>query len=222
MAYYDVTFFYSSADNEGWSETYTYNGSDIAVVETDAIALMNARLDMVVAQSACDSIRISNIAVHGDAYAVTGITFPAAGNYTDSVLGELEINTALKVRLIGTPPNRNLKYFRGLDLSVVTGRHFLAPSTFMDKFNTWAGLITAPSKWVITYTNSTGIVTREAITDTYIAGVSARKPGRPFGSPRGRKFAHRTHSALASAARGSIGSAPATEPKPASRSARTR
>lgn len=211
--FYDATLFFASGDNEGWSETYCITDVSPDAVATTLRTLAEKRQAMMPDWFAVTGGRVSRIDILGDSYPIDESGFPLIGTYATDVVGPVEANTAVKVRLLGTAPHRNLKYMRGLDLSVVTGRHFLGPDAWMSVFDDYNGVVAAPTfGFQVVYTDDLGAVQREPVTNCVIAGASARKPGRPFGAPRGRKFAHRSP-ALASAAKQSIGSAPVTKPK---------
>lgn len=217
-----VSYYFATKSNEGWSENHYCQETDIDAAATLAatkiglrMALSPDNVDMVYA-------KVSDIAVLGDSKIVqpTGQYFPFVGTHVaDPVGAYLEANTALLIEWIAGPAKKNRTFLRGLSLDVVTGREMVADAAYSTALNAW---ITAMIGFIYVQHADplTGIVTYTESIDGFFTKVTARKPGRPFVLPRGRKFAHRSH-ALTAAAKSSTSSVPATQPKSVSRKAPT-
>jgi hypothetical protein len=137
--------------------------------------------------------KVSDVAIKGDSL-VVGSGYPKPGTYTPSAANlELEVNTAILIEILATPAKKNRIFLRGLTLDAVVGREYQSTGPFDTPLQAWITIlktgpmvrtankpITKPK--VYTYANAI---------NAYIGGVTARRPGRPFVLPRGRKFAHR-------------------------------
>src|SRR5262245_58011777 len=117
--FYDCTLFFQSKDNEGWTETYCSENADPTEAVTQLTDLAPLRAALMPDWFSITQGRVSRIDVSGDAYPIVGAGFPFVGTFTEALSEPLEANTALKARFLGTPPHRNLKYIRGLTVSVV-------------------------------------------------------------------------------------------------------
>jgi len=131
--------------------------------------------------------------VKGDSL-ISGGPFPILGTYTPATPDtSLEANTALLI-VIGAGANKHNRIFvRGLCLEVVTGREYRAPAAFVTALTAYLtpmiGFMYVRQQVVPHTTPPT--YTYTVSTAAFLKRVSARKPGRPFALPVGRKFAHR-------------------------------
>lgn len=211
---WDVNLFFTSADSEGWSEHYILNGVTVDDADTTIAALLPLRAALMSANFQITACRLSAFLIHGDSYPVSG-AFPILGTYTatggDPCIG----NTAIKCRLYGTPPLKGLIYMRGLDESIVSGRHFTGDVTFNTAFDAYGSYVSDPAnKFAISVqeTPGTGVYTLVPIVKVANMGITSRKVGRPFGLPVGHR--HKKAVASISAAKPSVSSDRATPPMP--------
>jgi len=213
---YLASYYFVTKDSEGWSENFVITEASIDDAATFAGGYINLRMalspdnvDMVYA-------KVSDVTIKGDSKLVqpTSGNFPFIGTWTaDPVGAYLEANTALLIKIVATPSKINRFFLRGLSLDVVTGREFKAPTAFvtaLTALNTWLSTNVQVRTQDKPHVHPPSYTYAPA-TDAFFVRVTARKPGRPFAGPRGRKFAHRT--AFPLAARSSTTSAVATQPK---------
>ena len=120
--------------------------------------------------------------------------YPFVGTYTEDPVGAfLEANTALLIEMLAGSVNKNRLFLRGLSLDVVTGREYKAPSGFVTALTALTTFLVGTfvvRKQVVPHTVPPSY-TYTTMDNAYFKGVTARKPGRPFDLPRGRKFSHR-------------------------------
>lgn len=213
-----ASWYFNTNDSEGWSENAILPGPDIQTAATDAASYIGTRMAASADNVHMVYAKVSDVTIKGDSLIAlpTGQHFPFIGTYVPTPSGSyLEANTALLIKVVAAPNQINRWFLRGLTLDVVTGRQFLNPDAFATAL---AGILT----WHQTHAQVRIVdkpITKPptyhyyTATDAYFVRVTARKPGRPFSSVRGRKFAHRTV-ALISAEKSQIASAPATQRKP--------
>jgi len=187
------TFFFSTDDQEGWTENYYIQEVDIATAATSFAAWIPNRMALSPATVSMDYAKVSDVAVKGDSL-IAGGPFPIVGTYVPATPDtSLEANTALLIVIGAGAAKHNRIFLRGLTLDVVTGRSYRAPGGFATALTAYLTPLigfayvrqqvkphTVPPTY--TYTVSTA---------AFLKRVSARKPGRPFALPVGRKFSHR-------------------------------
>lgn len=196
MPTYRWSSYFQTKDNEGWSENYYLTAADIA--SAAGLASANIAPRMALSPNNVDMVygKVSDVAIKGDSLIVLPMSgsYPFVGTYTETPTGcFLEANTALLIEILAGATHKNRVFLRGLSLDVVTGREFLNPSGFATAINAWTSYL---SSGVLVRTEVVPHTVPKTYTYTpsdnaYVKGVTARKPGRPFDLPRGRKFAHR-------------------------------
>lgn len=223
--YYLCSYYFVTKDNEGWSENFYLQSADISSAATSAsqyilprTALSPDNVDLVYA-------KVSDVDIRGDSKIALPLSgsFPYAGTYVADPVGSyLEANTAMLIELIGSPSKKNRFFLRGLSLDVVTGREYKAPAAFDTALTALTTFIVGRFlvRTQVQPTTVPPTYNYDACTDAFFTKVSARKPGRPFSMPRGRKFAHRAASARV--AKSSTLSAPDTKPSSVSPPVRRR
>lgn len=222
---YMASFYFTTIDNEGWSENIYIQSTTVDQAVTTAAGYIAPRMGL--SPDNVDMVygKVSDVAIKGD----SKIVLPTMGNYpfigtwvADPVGSYLEANTALLIELVSDPSKKNRIFLRGLSLDVVTGREFKNPTGYAAKLTALTTFLTGTC-----YTRNKDIADPTGFsfsqcTDAFFTRVTARKPGRPFSIPRGRRFAHRTTRAATVAGRSSTASAPPTSPSTASHQAQRR
>lgn len=190
--------YFSTKDNEGWSENFIVNATDIAAAASQASASIVHR--MALSPNNVDMVfgKVSDVSIKGDSLIVlpaTG-TYPFIGTWAEDPTGAyLEANTALLIEIVTATGKKNRVFLRGLSLDVVTGREFKNPTGYEAALTTWMGDLAGSDRMVRTQNKPhthPPTYTYTAASEAHFRHVTARKPGRPFGLPVGRKFAHRT------------------------------
>lgn len=197
MPDYRASYYFVTRDNEGWSENLYLSAADIDTAATNAAGYIAPRMDL--SPDNVDMVygKVSDMTIKGDSLIITPATgfFPFIGTWTaDPVGAYLEANTALLIELLATASRKNRIFLRGLSLDVVTGREYKSPTGYNAKLTalfTWlvANVEIATTNKPVTHPP---VYTFAACVAAYLKGPTARKPGRPFSLPVGRKFAHRT------------------------------
>lgn len=217
---YQATYYFTTIDSEGWSENLFLSAADINAAATTAFGYIAPR--MAASPDNVEMVygKVSDTMIKGDSKLITdslgAVTFPAQGTWTANPVGSyLEANTALLIKIVATSTKINRLFLRGLSLDVVTGREFKNPTGFSAVLNGITNFLVTNCQVRTADKPLTKppVYTYATVNDAFFVRVTARKPGRPFGGPRGRKFAHRTASTLA--AKSLTSSAHATEQKPA-------
>lgn len=192
-----ASFYFVTKDQEGWSETFFLAGATLQDCATEAAGYQAPRLACSPNNTDMIFAKVSDVAIKGDSLIVQPVSgnYPLIGTYSETPTGcFLEANTALLIEILASPLKKNRFFLRGLSLDVVTGREYLHPSGFETA-------ITTLMTWLSTHpqvrtsnkpVTKPPVYTYAAATQAYIQGVTARRPGRPFDTLRGRKFAHRT------------------------------
>jgi hypothetical protein len=196
MPNYRASYYFVTKDNEGWSENLYLSAADIDTAASTAGGYISLR--MAVSPNNVDMVyaKVSDMAIKGDSLIVTTMSgsFPFIGTWTETPTGAfLEANTALLIEILATASKKNRMFLRGLSLDVVTGREFLNPTGFNTALNaifTWLTTNAQVATQVKPHTHPP-TYTFAACVAAYLRGVTARKPGRPFALPVGRKFSHR-------------------------------
>lgn len=216
--YFDSNLFFQSDDGEGWSEHYLIQQADAVAAATTLAGLIPLRAACLDSHFKIVNGRVSDETIHGDAYPIAGVTFPIVGTYSPSGAVPSMGNEAIKVRLLGDPPLKGLIYFRGLNSVVIAGRHLTADTAWVSAFSDYSAYLIDPTNafyMSLEDPPGSGLISKIAVQHAIVDGVTARKPGRPFGLPVGRR--KRVLVASTSAARASAGSAAATAQKPGSK-----
>jgi len=193
---FKASFYLNSNDAEGWSENFYVSEADINTAATTAAGYIAPRMALSANNIHMVFGKVSDVTVKGDSLIVLPMSgnYPFVGTYTESPAGcFLEANTALLIELLAGATKKNRIFLRGLTLDVVTGRELLSPSGWASGFATWLTFIKTHfqvRKQVVPHTTPPTYTYTDA-DNAYFQRVTARKPGRPFGEPRGRKFSHR-------------------------------
>lgn len=189
MSIFRLSIFFLSADNEGWTENYYNDATNITAAQTVLDTLINQRADMLDPHFRIDDGRVSDVTIRGSVLFTT-VAMPLAGSYTLPTGKEpLEANTAIIQRWNAVAPRYAKMYIRGLNSAVIAGREKVAESVWDGRFAIWKATIvggtfqarhrvTPPPHATYSYSHITqdgGIL------------VSARKPGRPFDLLVGRR-----------------------------------
>jgi len=182
------TLFFESADEEGWSEKFYLGSTDITAAQTSMNTIIPLRAAMLASTMNIIYGRVSDVTIKGDSLPPT-ITMPTAGTYSATGASLLEANTALNVQLFASATQKNRIFLRGLRSDVVVGREYKAPTGFSTAFSAWSSaMITA--NVVVQHRTVVGpppVYTYNTVSAINIIGATARKPGRPFGLPVGRR-----------------------------------
>lgn len=212
---YLASFYFTTIDNEGWSENIYVQATTVDQAVTTAAGYITPRMGL--SSDNVDMVygKVSDVAIKGDSKIILPTTgnYPFIGTWTPTpVGGYLEANTALLIELVSDPSKKNRIFLRGLSLDVVTGREFKNPTGYGAKLSALTTFLVGTC-----YCRNKDIADPSGFsytqcTDAFFTKVTARKPGRPFSIPRGRKFAHRTTRAATGAVKSSIASAPPTPP----------
>jgi hypothetical protein len=212
--YFDSNLFFQSDDGEGWSEHYLIQQANADLAQATLAGLVPLRCAILDNHFKIVNGRVSDETIHGDSYPVADIAFPQAGTFTSTGAVALMANAAIKVRLLGDPPLKGLIYMRGLNDIIVVGRHFTGDSTWNIAFGAYAAYLVDPANafyMSLEDPPGSGVVSKIAVQHAVVDGVTARKPGRPFGLPVGRR--KRQLVVSTSAARALTGSGAATQQK---------
>lgn len=189
MANFKCSFFFETPDAEGWSESFYLAGATIDVVEPNlTTVILPARLAMLPTDMQMIYGRVSDVTVKGDSL-VCNTPFPKPGTYDFTGFSLLEANTALLAILFATPLIKNRIFIRGLSSDVVAGREYQAPSAFDTAFTSWGSALLA-NGLVARHRTAVGpppTYSYTAVTTVSVNKATARKPGRPFGLPVGRR-----------------------------------
>ena|SRR5262249_8505410 len=183
-----MTLFFSSQDSEGWSESFYFSAATLIAVEDTMNTVIPLRAALMPSDFSIIYGRVSDVAIKGDSLQATGTTFPVVGTYSGA--GDtLEANTALLVVSFATASIKNRIFMRGLTSDVVLAREYQAPSLFTTAFTSWADAIIAGGA-VCRHRTAAGPPPVYSYTTTgniTVVLATARKPGRPFGLPVGRR-----------------------------------
>lgn len=183
-----ATLFFVSPDSEGWSESFYLSSATINNARTAMDTIIGARLALLADVHKLIYARVSDVAVKGDSL-LTQNALPQFGTYPTTGVTVLEANTCVLAELFATSLIKNRIFIRGITGDVVGGREYLAPSAWDTAFTTWGSVLlsnTAQARHRVSvgppptysYTN---------ITSVFVDKATARKPGRPFDLPRGRR-----------------------------------
>jgi hypothetical protein len=191
-----ASYYFVTKDNEGWSENLYGSGTDLPTLATKFSAYIALR--MALSPNNVDMVyaKVSDVEVKGDSLIipVSGGNYPVVGTWTETPTGAfLEANTALLIELLAGSTKKNRVFIRGLSLDIVTGREFMNPTAFttaLTAVTTWYASNTQVRQQVVPH-ETPPRYTYQDCDNSYFKAVTARKPGRPFVLPRGRKFAHR-------------------------------
>lgn len=188
MPTFKISYFFQTNDSEGWSENYYVQETDIQTAATFGAGNIAPRMALSPNNVSLIYARASDVAVKGDSLILPG-TYPVVGTYTLST-GEtpLEANSALMIRIFATALVKGRVFLRGLSSGVIVGRDYGAPALFVTRLAAYfAGWATFAYVRHRTSKGPPPVYTYVVSTSLLLDGVSARKPGRPFGQPRGRK-----------------------------------
>jgi|SRR5215813_170346 len=185
-----ATLFWDSTDSEGWSESFYMTAADITAARSAMDTVIANRLDLAFTTFRLVYARVSDVAIKGDSL-VSALNYPLFGTYAPTGPGivALEANCALDCQLFATSAIKNRTFLRGLSSDVINGRAYMAPSGWDANFTVWATSMISHTV-VARHRISVGpppTYNYTAVTALHIIGATARKPGRPFGLPRGRR-----------------------------------
>src|SRR5712691_4068093 len=133
-----VSFFYRTNDDEGWSESFYFDATDITTAQAAAdtgvsprMALSGPNVNMIYA-------RVSDVLIKGDSLQLTG-PFPQPGTYTPDDPDEqpLIANAALMIRWVATSLIKGRTFLRGLPSEVLLGREYAPTTSFTTALNAW-------------------------------------------------------------------------------------
>ena len=189
MATFRLSIFYLSADDEGWSENYYYNGSNITAAQSQLDSLINQRLPMLGAHFKIVDGRASDVSIRGSILFTT-LAMPQVGTYAPPAgTFPLEANTAIICKFNAIAPHYAKIYLRGLTTQQVHGREKFAESVWDGAFAIWKATILGGAFQARHRTKPPPGATYTYSTISQDGGilVSARKPGRPFDLLRGRR-----------------------------------
>jgi len=180
--------FFTTDDNEGWSEGFYMIATNIAAAQTQLDTLVSQRTGFLSADSSIIYARVSDVAIKGDSL-LTTITLPAVGGYAPAGTSALEANSALMVELFASSVLKNRIFLRGMRSDTIIGRSYEPPTGFLTDLNTW---ITAMLAAGVAVRHRTAIGPPPTYSYTSVTSISAvkataRKPGRPFGLVVGRR-----------------------------------
>jgi hypothetical protein len=183
-----ATIFFQSEDEEGWSEGFYISSTDLAAAAGTLASIIPLRAAMMDPHFSMIYSRVSDVEVKGDSLVAPSITFPVVGTLTDAG-DQLEANTALNVEIFASPSVKNRIFIRGLNIAVIRGREYLAPAGFSAAFEAWDLYLTGNGLMCRHRTAVGPPPTYDYVAATGISpiGATARKPGRPFGLPVGRR-----------------------------------
>jgi len=187
-----ATYFWSSEYDEGWSESFYLQGTDLAACKTIADTILTQLLALRDPTQTMVWARVSDVAVKGDSLLLSGPTaFPCAGTYTPGAGAKnLEADSAIKLRLNATASIKNLIFLRGLTTDALTGRSYQPVTAFDTAFNNLLTQIVTTTPVYVRHRTSVGpppTYSYTVINEAVVVGVTSRKPGRPFGIVRGRR-----------------------------------
>lgn len=190
MPVYQLSVFFESGDAEGWSERYFVNEANITNAQADLDALITQAARLRTSGIRIVYGRVSDVTIRGDSLPST-LSMPVVGDYT-APLGSviLEANVGILVQLFGNSQRKNRITLRGLTTAKIVGREIVAEPTWDARFTTYSNLLTA-GLYRIRHRTAVGPPPVYDYT-TVVSQViplyaTARKPGRPFGTLRGRR-----------------------------------
>lgn len=183
MATFRLTYFWVSANDEGWTENFYWDGTNLTGAQSMMDSLLPTLADLRMSHFTIIDARCSDVSQRGSVLFTTH-QIPYAGSYTPPTgATPLEANTALYVQLLAITPRFMRWNLRGLSSDVITGRTY-------NKTDPWNARL-----GIVTDTLIAGqFQARHRVTPpphaTYSYSViselgnvlpGARKPGRPFG-----------------------------------------
>lgn len=187
--------FYFRHGNAGWSESYWNNGTDHAQVGTRALALLDARLNLMPSACKVDGVRVTAEGAVRESLHMTLSTTQKEGQYTSVSQGTQDIHLAddsLLVELIANPSRKNRKFLRGIPDEIITGGKLQTGFTDFDTIDGptgMFGILKDPANgWQVR--NKIGnppVVSYALITNCRIVRPTSRRVGRPFAQPVGRR-----------------------------------
>ena len=189
MAVFRMSIFFRSVDDEGWSENYYWDGSNITSARTAMDTLVSQRLDLLNGNVEIVDARVSDVTVRGSVLFST-LSFPLVGTYSPAVPSvPLEANVAYAVQFLSVAPYFSRVFLRGLSSSFIVGREKVAETGWDALFAIWLATVQASS-----YQSRHRVTPPPHATYNYHSHsgvgnfvVCARKPGRPFGLLVGRR-----------------------------------
>ena len=180
--------FFQSVDDEGWSEGGYLAALDLPTAASSLDTIITARKALLDPNFSMIYARVSDVAVKGDSLPPASTVMPVQGTYA-GVGTTLEANTALNVLLFADPSKKNRIFMRGLNGKVVAGREYLAPSDWDTAFTAWVSALSTVGEQVRhrTAIGPPPTYAYAVMASSVVIGATARKPGRPFGLPVGRR-----------------------------------
>jgi hypothetical protein len=189
MANFRLSIFYLSNDNEGWTENYYWNGTNLTGAQTQLDSLIGQRVPMLCNHFKIVDGRASDVTLRG-AVLFTTISMPQVGTYVLTGTNEpLEANTAIVQRFNAIAPRYAKIYLRGLSSDVIKGREKAVAAGWDAAHSIWTATILGGSFQARHRLTPPPHATYSYSTISADGGilVSARKPGRPFDLLVGRR-----------------------------------
>ena len=184
MPNYQATLFFDDGQKSGWSESYYRPDTSYSVVAGELQTLVTKRIVFLHNLYRITGARISDLDIERDSYLpVLSQPFPINGTYIDTAYGRPPPALCMNVRVEAGPFHRGRKFMRGLALGLID-RDGLSISTNPLGFDAF---VLELQNWALKVRVLPNGYALQGISNAVIRGIVRRKPGRPFGSLRGRR-----------------------------------
>lgn len=187
MPVFQATLFLGDGQNSGFSESYFWTGPDYTAAAAATATMAAKRLAPLHMEYQLIGMRISDVAIFGDSYLPTipASPFPIQGEASDALYKRPNPAIAALHRMEAGPLHRGHKFLRGIPLQLITGEHLKDLTTIVG-YSTWISELIANWQLAVTL-HGTGTKVYLPISRIIALGDVRRRPGRPFGAPRGRR-----------------------------------
>lgn len=191
MPNFQCTLFFSDSQKSGWSESYYFVGPSYQSASTALQGLIAVRLPIMHGSYQITGARISDTQGGRNSF-LPDLGLPLFGQAAADQFLRPPPSLAALLRFEAGQKHRGHKFLRGFNLSEIKGENLLS-SSVITGFNDFAAEIV--KNWslrlqqVFHHTgqkDTRGPVSFSQITAVVPIRACRRKPGRPFGVPRGR------------------------------------
>jgi hypothetical protein len=175
-------FYFDAAKGTGWAETYHFANQDYPGAGTALDQINTARCALLPSEVTVLRMRISDVAIRGDAFLQTPTT-PAG---TITTVSASESNLAVLCRFYSNFIKFFNHFLRGIPTDNFTNGNWTPTSGWIANAQTWATTVMAQAQgYGKPFTG--GVGTTYTLTGHFPFKFTYRKTGRPFGQPRGRR-----------------------------------
>lgn len=166
-----------------------WEGATITAAQTEMDNLIPLIIPLRTADKKLQYARVSDESIRGDSLPSI-LQMPRPGSYLPPTgAKDLEVNSAILVQLFADSRTKNHWFLRGLTTSKIIGREEATETVWDTAFDALGTHLTSGT-YKVKHKSSAGpppVYVYAAITAVNSLRATARKPGRPFGTLRGRR-----------------------------------